>query len=101
MSGLYDWRLHPIGGGPPFPHPTTRPLVGQVICTADPPSSPAVARVWLIDPTNAVRFISPRILGELVAALDEGLPIAVLGDDVERVRIACGTILQMAGGAHA
>ena len=100
-GGLYDWRLHPIGGGPAFPEPATQPLVGQVLCLADPPASPEVARIWVVGPATAVTHVSPRVLGELVAALDEGLLIAILGDSAERVRTASATVMSMAGGAHA
>ena len=100
-GGLYDWRLCPIGSGAPFPDCRQHPLIGQVLCTADEPSCREIARVWVIGPGTAVRLISPRVLAELVAALDHGMPIAVLGDDADRVRIACSTILQLAGEHHA
>lgn len=100
-GGLYDWRLHPIGGGAPFPDPTRQPLIGKVLCLADPPASPGVARIWVVGPATAVTHVSPRILGELVPALDEGLLIAILGDNADRVRVAAATVLRMAGGSHA
>ncbi len=93
---LYDWALLPVGSAPPFPGPEAGPLVGSVVCQTDPPSCAEMARIWIV-PNGELGAVPRRIADELLAALEHGMPIAILGHDVRSTRAAAVALLALAG----
>lgn len=104
-GGLYDWRCKPIGKAPPFYGPGGLPLscmlIGQVLCLAEEPAAPGMARIWVLPVDGAPRRMPKRILGEMVAALDHDMAVAILGSHVDAVAEAAAAVLQMVEGGHA
>jgi hypothetical protein len=100
-GALYDQGCRPIGKAPPFDGPEGIGrdfIVGQVLCLAETPAARGMARIWVLPVEGAPRSIPPRIMGELVTALDHDLQVVILGSQADAVAQAAAAVLQMVGG---